>query len=429
MPWFILSLVAFYYFTLLVHRLVTNYVLPSIQGDLGFSETQLGWLLPAFVLPYGLSQLFMGYLGDRFRRRRILLWSLSGSILIMCVMAAANSFWQLVALRIILGLVQAPTVPAIGSIVADCFAPRIRSTAVSIYSTSFTFGMMVSGVYAGKLADIPSWTPPIIGDFVGELTGWRIACFVFGLLGVVTWAVLAVLLIEPQRTGRKEGQGLGEGGANIRATLFSVLKVPSFLILGLIFGVLAWITATQDAWLAKYLHDSFGMSQGEAGEFIGKWMRISIIPSQLLGGFLADYWSRRWRGGRASIGLIGAGIFVPTLLVMGMTESEGWFAASMLLFGVALGFYVANLWTTTMEVVDPAARSTCLGLLNVFGAGASLAGPFYGKLMDAGVITNYGTAFTSTSVAAVLMVILFLVHIFVTLPRDFIEEDQTSEAR
>ncbi len=65
----------------------------------------------------------------------------------------------------------------------------------------------------------------------------------------------------------------------------------------------------------------------------------------------------------------------------------GLFAAMMFLFGLGVGLYQANLWTTTFEVVDPAARSTAIGLLNVAsGMLGSWATPVCNCLRESHVI-------------------------------------------
>ena len=95
----------------------------------------------------------------------------------------------------------------------------------------------------------------------------------------------------------------------------------------------------------------------------------------------------------------------------------------MTAFGWGLGIYVANIWTTTFDVVDPAVRSTATGMLNVFAFAPGFCGPIVGYLMDREIITEFGTVFAWLSVVAVLIVIMFAVYIWVTLPRDYRKAD------
>ena len=143
------------------------FVLPPLKAELGLSETQLGWLMPAFIIPYGFSQFFMGYLSDRFRRRNILIYSLTASVLTLGAMAWADSFLQLLVLRACLGFAQAASVPAIGGIMADCFSPKMRSTAVASYLMSYNAAGIAAGWAGGSIAETPSWTLPLVGDLAG----------------------------------------------------------------------------------------------------------------------------------------------------------------------------------------------------------------------------------------------------------------------
>ena len=416
--WFILTLVSLNYFTLLLHRQVIGYVLPPLELELGLTETQQGWLLPAFIFPYGLSQLFMGYLSDRFRRRSILLYSLSGSVLVVAAMAFAKDFTQLLILRSCLGLAQAASVPAIGGIMADCFSPKNRSTAVSIYLLSYTLGLMAAGSVGGKLAENP-WTFSL-GESTLTLTGWRMAMLAFSVFGAIMLITFGLLLREPDRTERNEEKGLGTSGGNYWATLYAVLRVPSFWVLAAIFVLFSIITNARDIWLAKYFYTSLKMSESEAGRFATIWIQPASFAGLLLGGMVADRWSRRWKGGRSATCAIALVAWIPALLLMGTGRSTPVIAMAMICFGLVLGVYIANLWTTTFEIIDPAARSTSLGLLNVFSSFPSLVGPGLGALMDKGIIENYGTAFAYLSGVALAGVVMFAIHIWVTLPRDYL---------
>ena len=416
--WFILSLVALDYFVLYLHRAVLGFIQPPLKVELDLTDAELGWLHPAFIVPYAVSQLFVAYLSDRFQRRSILLTSLTASVVVLGAMGCATSFSTLVLLRVCLGLAQAASVPAIAGIVADCFTPKNRSTAVSIYLFSYLSAVFVAGYLGGTIAETPSWTLPF-GEQVMTLAGWRTALVGFSLVGAVVVALLFFLLREPERTERKAGEGLGVGGGKWFSTIRSVLTTSSFLMLAMIFILFSVIVNAREFWLARYFYDSFNMSEGEAGWFSTIWIQPAQFVGLLIGGIGADLWARRWQGGRAAVAAVGVVAWVPALLIIGISRSPTHLALAMVAFGFGLGIYTANMWTTYFEVVDPAARSTAAGLLNVFAALLGFTGLVIGKLRDVGVIANFGTAFAWLSVAAFAIVVLFALHITVTLHRDF----------
>ena len=52
---------------------IVNVALPSIQADLGFSQTALAWVVNAYMLTFGGFLLLSGRLGDLFGNKRIFL--------------------------------------------------------------------------------------------------------------------------------------------------------------------------------------------------------------------------------------------------------------------------------------------------------------------------------------------------------------------
>src|SRR5436853_2445132 len=52
---------------------IVNVALPSIRGDLGFSQTSLAWVVNAYLLTFGGFLLLGGRLGDLYGHRRLFL--------------------------------------------------------------------------------------------------------------------------------------------------------------------------------------------------------------------------------------------------------------------------------------------------------------------------------------------------------------------
>ena len=56
---------------------VVNVALPSIQDDLGFSQSNLAWVVNAYLISFGGLLLLAGRLGDLVGRRRVFLIGLA----------------------------------------------------------------------------------------------------------------------------------------------------------------------------------------------------------------------------------------------------------------------------------------------------------------------------------------------------------------
>src|ERR671934_2495838 len=82
---------------------VVNVALPSIQSDLGFSQSSLAWVVNAYLIAFGGLLLLAGRLGDLISRRRIFLAGLAVFTLASLACGAAQSQAWLVAARFVQG--------------------------------------------------------------------------------------------------------------------------------------------------------------------------------------------------------------------------------------------------------------------------------------------------------------------------------------
>src|SRR2546421_9354705 len=78
---------------------IVNVALPSIRGDLGFSQTSLAWVVNAYVLTYGGFLLLGGRLGDLFGHRRLFLAGITLFTLASLACGLATTQGLLVAAR------------------------------------------------------------------------------------------------------------------------------------------------------------------------------------------------------------------------------------------------------------------------------------------------------------------------------------------
>ncbi len=414
-----LALVALDYFVLYLHRNLINYFQPPLEADLDIGKFELGLLRWGFILPYCLAQLVVGYLGDRYRRRTVLLASLSGSFVCLGLMALVQSFEALLALRVALALAQSPSVPAIASVVADCFRPRTRSKAIGIYLVSYNFSLVIGGWLGGMVADRELWTLPlgVLGGPDLEVAGWRMSLLLFAAFGGLMVLVLMVLFREPARTGAEEDPS-GLGVQSLWSTVGSVLKIPTYRFIATVFVLAAMIIGAVQYWLPRYLTDQFGLNLAQSGLKATIWIQSAAVVGLLLGGRWSDAWAQRWMSGRTLVQLIGLAALGPALLVIGSGNSGPVLVAALIIFGAGTALYQVNMWACTFEVVSSRERATAIGLLNLSsGVFSSWADPVIGHVADSGV--GLGSILSFLSLGSVFAVILLLWSIKYVLPRDY----------
>jgi len=186
---------------------VVNVALPSIQNDLGFSQSGLAWVVNAYMIAFGGLLLLAGRLGDLISRRRIFLAGLAVFTSASLLCGAAQTEGMLVAARFVQGVGGAMTSAVILGMIVTMFPdPREQAKAIGVFAFVASAGGSV-----GLLA----------GGILTQALNWHWIFFVNLPIGIVT-AVLARRLLEPDK-----GLGFGEG-----ADVLGALLITGSLMLG-----------------------------------------------------------------------------------------------------------------------------------------------------------------------------------------------------
>jgi EmrB/QacA subfamily drug resistance transporter len=154
----ILALTCAAQFMVVLDVAIVNVALPSIQRDLGVSQSTLQWVVIAYGLMLGGFLLFGGRLADLLGRRRILLTGLTIFTGASFLAGVSQSIGFLIAVRGLQGFGAALVAPAALSILAVTFSEgQERNRSLGIYGavggTSATVGVIASGL----LTDGPGW--------------------------------------------------------------------------------------------------------------------------------------------------------------------------------------------------------------------------------------------------------------------------------
>src|SRR5882724_4270265 len=170
---------------------VVNVALPSIQSDLGFSQSSLAWVVNAYLIAFGGLLLLAGRFGDLLGRKRIFLAGLTVFTVASLVCGSAQSQEMLVAARFIQGIGGAMTSAVILGMIVTMFPePREQAKAIGVYGFVASAGGSV-----GLLA----------GGVLTQSINWHWIFFVNLPIGIAT-ALFALRFVE-----RDEGIGLGHG--------------------------------------------------------------------------------------------------------------------------------------------------------------------------------------------------------------------------
>src|SRR3712207_601603 len=178
---------------------VVNVALPTIQDDLGFSQSSLAWVVNAYLIAFGGLLLLAGRLGDLVGRRRIFLVGLAVFTVASLLCGVAQTQEMLVAARFVQGVGCAMTSAVILGMIVTMFPqPREQAKAIGVYAFVASAGGSVGLLAGGVLTDAINWH-------------W---IFMVNIpIGIAT-AFAAVRLLE-----RDRGIGLSQGADVLGAAL------------------------------------------------------------------------------------------------------------------------------------------------------------------------------------------------------------------
>lgn len=141
----------------------------TIREEMGLSATEIGFLLSAFSLAYGLAQLPCGALLDRKGPRIMLgigmfIWSL-----FQAASGLVHNFTQFILVRIGLGIGEAPMNPCGVKVINDWFNIKDRGMPMGMFNAASMIGLSVA--------------PPILAAMM-LVMGWRGMFVTIGILGM-----------------------------------------------------------------------------------------------------------------------------------------------------------------------------------------------------------------------------------------------------
>jgi EmrB/QacA subfamily drug resistance transporter len=137
---------------------VVNVALPTIQDDLGFSQTSLAWVVNAYLIAFGGLLLLGGRIGDLIGHRRIFLIGLTVFTAASLLCAVAQTQEMLIAARFIQGAGGAfASAVVLGMIMMMFPEPREQAKAIGVYGFVASAGGSIGLLLGGALTESINW--------------------------------------------------------------------------------------------------------------------------------------------------------------------------------------------------------------------------------------------------------------------------------
>jgi len=260
---------------IVIDATIVNVALPSIQDDLGFSQSNLAWVVNAYLIAFGGLLLLAGRVGDLIGQRRIFLIGLGVFTVASLLCAVSQSQGLLIAARFVQGVGGALTSAVILGMIVTMFPePREQAKAIGVYGFVASAGGSIGLLAGGALT---------------EAINWHWIFFINIPVGIVT-AFLATRLVA-------DSPGIGlKAGADL----------PGAVLLtgGLMLGVYTILQVSEQGWGSTQTLGLGAVSIALLAAFVARQARITnpLMPLRL-------FHSRNVAGANVVIALLVVGMF------------------------------------------------------------------------------------------------------------------------
>ena len=350
-PWLLVAMLWIVAFLNYFDRILITSMRDPLVADFSMTDAQFGLLTSVFLWSYGLLSPLGGFLADKYRRKKMIVFSALIWSAVTLWTGFASTFSEMLIARTFMGISEACYIPAALALITDYHRTKTRSLAT---------GLHMSGLYAGLALGG-------IGGYIAEWWGWRFGFQFFGIFGILYSIGLLFMLKDRKLTEEEVTSTVGKPTTNkinildsIRV-LFSERAFNIIMIFFCVNGVVNWLVY---AWLPTFLKDHFHLNLGAAGMSATGYIQIGAFAGVILGGILADRWSLRNIRVRLYVIVIGFSVGAPFLFLMSSTQLFAFAILGMVIYGLAKGFNDSNLMPVLCQVIDGRYIATGYGFLN-----------------------------------------------------------------
>lgn len=363
-------------------RMALGLALQTIKADLHLSDAQLGFLTGlAFALFYATFGIPIGRWADRGNRVTIVALTTTLWSILVAISGRAVTFFQLLILRVGVGVGESGCIPPAYSLISDSFSSVERPRALGIYLLGGPASFIVGYFFAGWL---------------NQFYGWRVMFMIIGAPGLLMAALAATTMREP-RLGYGRRKSIAASSEvppsaehlSTPPTLWAAFRILfanityRHLLLALAVNYLFGYGIMQ--WQPAFFIRSYGLKTG----YLGTWLAISVGVSGLLGTYLGGYWASRHAGNNEPLQLrVLAGLNAGFGLISAFVYLTRDYHLSFVLIGIAnaVGALESGPSFAAMQAVVPErVRGMSISVVFLF---ANLIGVGLGPLL-VGVLSDW----------------------------------------
>lgn len=372
-----LVLLAIIYVLSYIDRLVISVLIEPIKAEFLVSDTMMGLLTGvAFAIFYTAFGLPLGRLSDRVGRKVVIAVACIVWSIFTMFSGIVASFFMLVLLRIGVAVGEAGASAPSVAMISELYPPRLRARALAIFGLGPALGAVLGIGFGGVLA---------------EMYGWRATLIIVGAPGVLVGLIFAFTVKSPKQT-MSASKGIPEEG--MLRTAFSLLKIPSMLMIVLAGGAAAVTGYAIQMWTPSFMIRSHQITIQDAGMLMGIGGGGISLLGTLVCGYVTDKMSARDPGWQLGTALAGTLISIPLAMAFYLWPAGTAFSIGSLAvptgFLFYMGFAFFGVWWTipsfsALSRILPSnklAQGTALFFMSVTLLGAGLGPVVAGFISD-----------------------------------------------
>jgi EmrB/QacA subfamily drug resistance transporter len=422
-------------FMVILDVFIVNVTAPSLRDDLGATDSDLQWVVAAYLLTYAISLITGGRLGDVLGRRRMFKLGVAGFTIASVLCASAPSPTALIVARLIQGFGGAAMWPQVLSIVQVEFSAAERPKALGFQGLVQGLAAIAGQIVGGGLIAL---------DVLG--LGWRSVFLINIPVGAVALVFANRLIPESRSETARRLDFVGVGLATVALSLVMIpavegrelgwpawtfaafaAAVPAAALfvaaerrvaarggsplaelrlfktrgfrIGLLSATVLYFVISFFFLLSIYLQEGLGLSPLESGLAFTP-LAVAFVTASLTGPRLAD-------GVRDYLPQIGATVaalgLVATIIAVQATGDgsiSAWLILAMVPVGGGMGLAIPPLINLVLRAVPPSDAGAASGMMvtaqqigNALGV-AVVGTVFFSELGSSLSTTAFGDAFS-----------------------------------
>jgi MFS family permease len=360
-----------------------RYILPAVQeqvkSEFHLTDNQIGSLTVWFFVAYVLSSPLTGWLGDKFPRKPMIV--IAGLMIagMNFFTASVHSYISLNLRHAALGIGEASFGIFAPALLADFYAEDKRNGALTVFNVAIPVGSALGYLAGGNIA---------------EHFGWRMAFIASAVPGAIIALLILCFMREPQRTGAKAKAHVDT------ASVLSLLKNKAYLSAIFGYAAVTFSLGGISFWMPSFLQRVNHRDIASAGTIMGGITVVCGLGGTIVGGIVAQWWSKKTGKALYLVPAISALLAVPPALLCFFGPTS----LTLPMLGVAVFFIFLGTGpvnAATLNAVPANLRATAM-------AGQLFALHVFGDLPSSkiiGIVSDYSNLRLGLGITLVTMVV------------------------